>query len=365
MSAATPSPKPGILDIELYVGGRSAVPGVSKVYKLSSNESPLGPSPKALDALAEAARELVAYPEPSSRILREAVAEAFGLDASRVVCGGDGSDELLTFMANAYVRADDEVIFTEHAFSLYRIATLANSGKPVVVKETNLCADVDAMLAAVTPKTRLVYLANPNNPTGSYINEAELNRLHAGLSSETILVIDAAYAEFVTAKDYESGLSLAKMAPNVVMTRTFSKAYGLAGLRVGWLYGSAKNAEILNKIRGPFNLSMMQQKAAAAALKDQAHLRAAIDHNSKWRPWLIEEIRKIGLRADDSQTNFILIHFPMDKNAQQADDFLMARGLILRGVASYGLADCLRLSVGSEEANRKVVAALRDFMEQK
>ncbi len=282
-----------------------------------------------------------------------------------MVCGGDGSDELLSFMANAYVRAGDEVIFTEHAFSLYRIATLANSGVPVVAKEKNLRADVDAMLAAVTPKTRMVYLANPNNPTGSYINEAELRRLHAGLSPETFLVIDAAYAEFVTAPDYESGLALARTAPNVVMTRTLSKAYGLAGLRVGWLYGSKENADVLNRIRGPFNLSAMQQWGGAAAVQDKAHLAAAIAHNSKWLPWLTAEIRKLGLRADDSAANFVLIHFPNEEGAAAADAFLSARGLILRRVASYGLPDCLRLSVGSEEANHLVIAALRDFMEQK
>ncbi len=364
MSSVTPSPKPGVLDISPYVGGRSTVPGVDKPIKLSSNESPLGPSPKALEALAEAARELVSYPDGSARVLRDAIAETFSLDASRVVCGGDGSDELLTHMANAYVRPGDEVMFTEHAFSLYRIAALANSGVPVVVKEKNLRADVDAMLAAVTPRTRMVYLANPNNPTGSYINESELRRLHAGLSPDTMLVLDAAYAEFVTASDYESGLALAKSQPNVVMTRTLSKAYGLAGLRVGWLYGSKENADVLNRIRGPFNISTFQQRAAAAAIRDTAHLAKAIEHNSKWLPWLIAEIRKLGLRVDDSVANFVLIHFPREKNAVSADTFLSARGLILRSVASYGLSDCLRLSVGSEEANKLVVAALRDFMEQ-
>jgi histidinol-phosphate aminotransferase len=223
--------------------------------------------------------------------------------------------------------------------------------------------DVEAMLAAVTPKTRMVYIANPNNPTGSMLNREEMARLHAGLPKDVLLVIDAAYAEYVTAKDYEAGIELVTRNDNVVMTRTFSKLYGLAGLRLGWLYAPAAICDVLNRIRGPFNTSTLQQKVGAAAVRDRDHFWKAVAHNSKWLPWITEEIRKSGLRVDDSVANFVLIHFPKgEKNAQAADAYLMRHGVILRGVASYGLPDCLRMTVGTEEQNRRAVSLLQEFM---
>jgi histidinol-phosphate aminotransferase len=359
----TPAPKPGILDIAAYVGGRASAPGAAKVYKLSSNESPLGPSPAAVEALTAASRNLQIYPEGTARILREAIAEVFGLDPNRLIGSGDGSDALLTMLANAYLRPGDEVLFSEHAFSLYKIATLANSAVPVEVAEKGLRFDVDATLARVTPKTRMVYIANPNNPTGSYISHAEMRRLHAGLSPDTLLVIDAAYSEYVRRNDYESGIEMVSQFPNVVMTRTFSKIHGLAGLRIGWCYAPAAVCDVLNRIRGPFNVSTLQQIVGAAAIRDRAHVEKSAAHNEQWRAWLTTEIRKTGLRVDDSVANFVLIHFPKGaKDAGKADAFLMQRGLILRGVASYGLPDCLRLTVGTAEQNELVAGALRDFM---
>jgi histidinol-phosphate aminotransferase len=363
-------PKPGILEISPYVGGRASVPGVAKVHKLSSNESPLGPSPKALAALQEAIPSLSIYPEGSARLLREAIGEFFGLEPVRIVASGDGSDALLTLLANAYLRADDEVIFGEHAFLVYKIATLANSARPVIVpeKDTNsgIKLDVDALFAAVTPKTRMVYLANPNNPTGTYLNRDEMARLHAGLPKDVILVIDAAYSEYVTAKDYEAGLEMVSKFPNVVMTRTFSKLYGLAGLRIGWMYASKAMCDVINRIRGPFNTSLMQQLVGAAALKDREHFWAAVKHNSHWLPWITAEIRKTGLRVDDSMANFVLIHFPHagDKTAAKADAFLSQNGVILRAVGSYGLPNALRMTVGTEEQNRAAVSLLQQFMTQ-
>lgn len=371
-----PSPKPGILDIALYVGGRSAVPGMEKVHKLSSNESPLGPSPAAIAALSAAARDLQLYPDGSSRLLREAIAGAYGLDADRIVVGGEGSGPLLTLIANAYLQPDDEAIFSRHAFLLYEIATRANSARPVIVAEktgnSGIRIDVDAMLAAVTAKTKLVYIANPNNPTGSYLTREEMAKLHAGLPPHVLLVIDAAYGEFVDAPDYDAGLELAQSHGNVVMTRTFSKIHGLAALRLGWAYVPQAVADVLNRIRGPFPTSPLQQQAGAAAIRDGAHVARAVAHNSRWRRWLTDEIRAIGLKVDDSAANFILIHFPpgggaangenSPKGAKAADAFLIARGIILRGVGAYGLPDALRMTVGGEEANRAAVAALRDFM---
>jgi histidinol-phosphate aminotransferase len=361
----TPAPKPGILDISPYVGGRATAPGASKVHKLSSNETPLGPSPAARAAFEAAAKDLSIYPEGGATVLRRAIAAAHGLNADRIVCG-NGSDELLTLLANCYLNPGDEVLFSQHGFLIYRIATLANSAVPVVAPEKNLCTDVDAMLAAVTAKTRIVYLANPNNPTGTYLPVEEVRRLHVGLPASTLLVIDAAYAEYVRRNDYEAGIELVTQFDNVVMTRTFSKIHGLAGLRVGWAFCPAAVADVLNRVRGPFNVSVPAQAAAAAAIADRAHVEIAQAHNDKWLSWLTENIRALGLRVDDSVGNFVLIHFPKDgpHTAAKADAFLTPRGLILRGVANYGLPDCLRLTVGTEEANRLVVAALADFLRE-
>ncbi len=361
-----PTPKPGILDIAPYVGGRHQVHGVENPIKLSSNESALGASPKAVEAYREVAGSFDVYPEGSAHILRDAIAQMYGLHADRIVCG-NGSDELLTMLAGIFLHPGEEVLFSEHGFLVYKIAALANSATPVIVPEKHRKADVDGMLSHVTPKTRLVYLANPNNPTGSYLPYDEVRRLHAGLPRTTLLVIDAAYAEYVRRNDYESGIEMVSSFDNVVMTRTFSKIYGLAGLRVGWAYCPAAVADALNRVRGPFNVSVPAQRAAAAALRDRAHLDANFAHNEKWRDWLTAEIRKLGFRVDDSVGNFILIHFGKGKGrtAQDADSFLAARGLILRGVAAYGLPDALRMTIGPEGANRAVVAALAEFAARK
>lgn len=372
----TLAPKPGILDIAPYVGGRAAVPGVARVFKLSSNESPLGPSPAALAALDEARASLSLYPEGSARLLREAIGEVFDLDPARIVASGDGSDALLTMLANAYLQPGDEAIFSAHAFLVYKIATLANSARPVIVPEktTNqaIKVDVDAMLAAVTPKTRMLYIANPNNPTGSYLTRDEMARLHAGLPADVLLVIDAAYCEYVMAADYDCGLELARAHDNVVMTRTFSKIHGLAGLRIGWMYAPVAVCDVINRIRGPFNTALMQQLVGAAAIRDTDHVRRAAEHNAHWLGWVTEQIRATGLRVDDSAANFVLIHFPPGaegangtkpgKTAAQADAFLGQGGIILRSVASYGLPDCLRMTIGTEEQNRLAVSLLQKFM---
>ena len=366
-SRMIPEPRPGILDIAPYVGGRASAPAAGKVWKLSSNESPLGPGPAALEAMKTIADDTGIYPDGSAAVLREAIGETFGLDPARIVRGGEGSGPLLTMLAAAYLTPGDEVIFSEHAFLLYEIATLANSARPVIVPErtTNraIKLDVDAMLAAVTPQTRMVYIANPNNPTGSYITRDELRRLHKGLPSHVLLVIDAAYSEYVTAEDYEDGTALVSHHDNVVMTRTFSKIQGLAGLRLGWVYAPAHVCDILNRIRGPFNVSSLQARIGAAAIRDRAHLNRAVAHNRQWRAWLTDEIRKTGLRVDDSAANFVLIHFPEGaRDAKAADAFLMSRGLILRGLDSYKLPNALRLTVGPAEANQLVAVALKEFM---
>ena len=356
-----PTPKPGVLEITPYVGTR-ADPGV-RLHQLSANESAIGPSPAARDAFRAAAAEMQFYPDGGTHILREAIGEVHGLNPDRIVCG-NGSDELLTLLANAYLEPGDEVLFSAHAFLVYRIATLANSAIPVVVPEPELRVDVDALLARVTKKTRIVYIANPNNPTGTYLTGEELHRLHGELPPRVLLVIDSAYAEFVRRNDYESGIEMVSRFDNVAMTRTFSKAYGLAGLRVGWVFCPASVADVLNRVRGPYNVSVVAQAAAAAALRDHAHLEAAVAHNEIWRHWLANEIRKLGLAVDEGVANFVLIHFPKDgpHNARAADAYLLKHGVALRPVGAYGLPHCLRATVGLEDENRAAVAALAEFL---
>ncbi|MCB1487798.1 MAG: histidinol-phosphate transaminase [Bauldia sp.] len=362
-ASGRPAPRPGVLDIAAYVPGRSkAAPGV-KLHKLSSNETPLGPSPLAIEAYRGIAETLALYPDGSATELREAIAAVHGLNPDRIVCGA-GSDEILNLIAHAYIGPGDEAIYTTHGFLVYPIAIKAAGGTPVVAAETDFTADVDAILAQVTERTRVVFLANPNNPTGTYLPFDEVRRLHAGLPSQTILVIDAAYAEYVRRNDYESGIELAGSADNVVMTRTFSKIYGLAGLRIGWGYGPAHVIDALNRIRGPFNVSAPAIAAGVAAIRDRAHTETAALHNEKWLPRLTAAIEKLGLTVTPSVANFLLVHFPDEpgRTAADADTFLVARGVVVRQVGSYGLPNALRMTIGSDEANEATLAALGDFM---
>jgi histidinol-phosphate aminotransferase len=363
MSPQRPHPRPGVLDIQPYVPGKSAAPGVARVFKLSSNETPLGPSPKAIAAYREVAAHLADYPDGSATPLRVAIGRAFGLDPDRIVCGA-GSDDLLNLLADAYLSDGDEAIHTTHGFLVYPIATLGSGAKPVMAAEKNYTADVDAILAGVSTRTKIVFLANPNNPTGTYLPFDEVKRLHRALPAQVLLVLDAAYAEYVRRNDYESGIELVATSENVVMCRTFSKIYGLAGLRLGWLYGPAHVVDAINRIRGPFNVNSAAMAAGAAAIADTAHVEAARAHNERWLAWLTAEIGKLGLTVTPSVANFVLIHFPTTpgRAAAEADAFLTRRGLILRQVKAYHLPHCLRMTVGSEEANRLVVAALAEFM---
>jgi len=363
MTLMNPQPRPGVLEIEPYMPGKSRAPGVAKLFKLSSNETPLGPSPRAIAAYQSVATHLQDYPDGSASELREAIGRAFGLDPDRIVCGA-GSDDLLNLLARAYLADGDEAIHTAHAFLVYPIATLGTGARPVAAAETDYTADVDAILAAVTKKTKIVFLANPNNPTGTYISFDEVKRLHRGLPPHALLVIDAAYAEYVRRNDYESGIELVATSDNVVMTRTFSKIHGLAAVRLGWMFGPAPIVAAINRIRGPFNVSGPAIAAGIAAIEDVEHQERAREHNTRWLTWLSQEIGKLGLTVTPSVANFLLIHFPQTRGrtAKEADAFLTARGLILRQVGAYKLPNALRLSVGSEEANRLVVAALKEFL---
>jgi histidinol-phosphate aminotransferase len=363
MSKTAPVPKPGILEIDAYIPGESSVPGGVKPIKLSSNETPLGPSPKALAAYNAAGAELDRYPDGAATALRDAVAKLYGLNPQRIVCG-NGSDELIGMLAHAYIGPGDEAVYSAHGFLMYKIATLANGGKPVPVPEKSYTADVDAILSRVTPKTKVVFLANPNNPTGTYLPNDEVRRLHKGLPGNVLLVIDAAYSEYVRRNDYEAGLELVATTDNTVMTRTFSKIYGLAALRLGWAYCPAAISDVLNRVRGPFNVNAPAIAAGVAALADRAHVETAVAHNDKWLPWVTAEVQKLGLEVTPSVGNFVLIHFGTHKgkDAAAADAFLKSRGIIMRRVGAYGLPNCLRMTIGTEDDNRKVVAALASFL---
>src|SRR5581483_8824669 len=290
MTATRPQPRPGVLDIAPYIPGKSSAPGVAKVFKLSSNETPLGPSAHALAAYRKAGEHLEDYPDGSASALREAIGEAFGLDPDRIVCGA-GSDDLLNLLARAYLKDGDEAIHATHGFLVYPIATLAAGATPVVAPETDYTVNVDHILAAVSPRTKVVFIANPNNPTGTYIPFDEVKRLHRGLPPHVLLVLDAAYAEYV------------------VMCRTFSKIYGLAALRLGWMYGPAHVVDAVNRVRGPFNVNGPAIAAGVAAIRDTAHVERARAHNTQWLLWLTEEIGKLGLKVTPSVANFVLIHF--------------------------------------------------------
>jgi len=357
-----PAPRPGILDIAPYIGGEATVSGVARVIRLASNESALGPSPRAVEAYRAAAGDIYRYPDGASIALRQALARRYGLDAQRIVCG-TGSDELIGLLARCYAGPGDEVLYSRHGFLMYPIAAKAAGATPIAVPERNLTADVDGFLERVTPRTRLVFLANPNNPTGTFLSRQELVRLHRGLPSSTLLVIDSAYAEFVTRNDYEPGIELVEAAQNVAMLRTFSKIYALAGLRIGWGYFGAPVAGVLNRVRGVFNINLPAQAAAVAALEDVTALDRAREHNDIWRPWLERELAALGLAANPGVANFVLVRLPaVPKNSDAAFAFLKSRGILTRQLGAYGLPEHLRITIGTEEEMRAVVAAIADFL---
>ena len=303
-----PKPQPGILEISPYVPGKSSAPGNVKVHKLSSNESPLGPSPAAVAAYQELADEVHLYPDGSATALRDAIAGRYGLNADNIVCGA-GSDELLQLLTRAYLGVGDEAVYTQYGFLVYPIAIRASGATPVIAPEIEHTANIDQIIGCLTERTRMVFLANPNNPTGTYVPIEEVRRLHAAMPEDCLLVLDAAYAEYVRRNDYEAGIEMVATASNVVMTRTFSKAYGLAGLRLGWAYCPSAIADVLNRIRGPFNVTLPAIACGVRAIEDTSHLQKAVDHNDEWLPWLERELKALGLPVTPSVGNFLLVHF--------------------------------------------------------
>lgn len=356
-----PVPKPWILDIAPYVPGRSTTDGGGKAAKLSSNENPLG-TPEAAKAAFDAARgDLERYPDAGATALREAIGAKYGLDPARVIYG-TGSDEVLHLAAGAFAGPGDEVIYVRYGFAVYDIAARRVGAVPVVAPDRDYATDVDAILAAVTERTRVVFVANPNNPTGTYTSRAEIARLHAGLPSDVLLVLDHAYAEYLTEAEDDGGLELAKTAPNVLVTRTFSKIFGLAAERIGWGYASPAIIDAMHRIRAPFNVTTAGQHAAIAALGADDFVEASRSHNGTWREWLADEVAQLGnagLRAVPSKANFLLVLFEGEVSAETAYKALMERGYIVRWLPGQGLPHGLRITIGTEEDVRGVAAALR------
>jgi histidinol-phosphate aminotransferase len=364
-SVSAPAPRPGILEIDPYVGGESkavANRALGRPIRLASNEGPFGPSPAATAAYAALGGEIHRYPDGSAHALRTAIGEAFGLDPALITCGA-GSDELIALLTKAYAGPGDEVLYSRHGFMMYPISARAAGATPVTAPETNLRTDVDALLAAVTPRTKIVFVANPNNPTGALLPAEEIARLHAGLPPSVVLALDSAYAEYVEEPGYDAGERLVATASNVVMLRTFSKLYAMAGLRLGWAYGAPGIIDTLNRVRGPFNVGAAAQAAGVAALGDRAFVKRSLEHNRTWRDWTARALAALGLTVYARQANaptagnFLLVGFAPGA-AEAARLFLRDEGILVRQMGGYGLPDCLRITIGTEEEMREVVDAL-------
>lgn len=359
---AGPIPQPGILEISPYVGGESKVPGIDSPARLASNENPLGPSPLAVAAYAKAAAELHRYPDGGATALREAIGAHNGLDPARIVCG-TGSDELFALLAGSYAGEGDEVLYSAHGFLAYPIVARSAGATPVTAPEKNLKSDIDALIAAITPRTRIIFLANPNNPTGSYLTIGEMERLLSALPSNVLLVLDAAYAEYVDREDYTAGHHWVDEHPNVVVTHTFSKIFALGSARLGWAYCPPAIADVLNRVRQPFNVNAPAMAAGMAALADGEHFAISKAHNDRWRPWLEEKLTKLGFTVHPSVANFLLVSFK-PYEAEDVRLFVKSKGVLIRQMHSYGLPDCLRITIGTEDELKQLVAAVEAFLFQ-
>jgi histidinol-phosphate aminotransferase len=360
-----PAPKPWILDIAPYVPGRSTADDGRKVIKLSANENPLGTSANARAAFAMHSGDLERYPDAGAAALREAIAAQHDLDPARIIYG-TGSDEILHLVAGAYAGPGDEVIQVRYGFAVYEIATRRVGATLVTAPDKDYATDVDAILSCVTDRTTLMFLANPNNPTGTFATRAEIARLHAGLPAHVMLVIDQAYAEYLGDDEDDHALELARSQPNVMVTRTFSKIYGLAAERIGWGYGSPQAIDAMHRIRAPFNVTIAGQAAAIAAVGDQDFVDASREHNAQWRTWFEGEIASLGnagLRSVPSQCNFVLILFEGKVSAEYAYKGLIDAGYMTRWLPGQGLPNALRITIGTEEETRGVAAALRSIVE--
>ena len=356
-----PAPRPEILTIAAYVAGDSQTPGANRVIKLSSNEGAFGPPVSAQAAFRQVAAEIHRYPDGDSTALRKAIGQRFGLDPARIVCG-TGSDELIQHLCHIYGGPGTEIVMSQYGFTMYEISGTYAGSRVLKAPEVNLTTHVDSILALATENTRLVFVANPNNPTGSLLPQAEMVRLREGLPETTLLVLDAAYAEYVTAPGYDPGVALVDAGENTVMLRTFSKVFGMGGMRVGWCYGPLAVIDVINRVRGVFNVNIAAQAAAVAALSESGWVERSVAHNTEWRARLATALQAAGITVWPSQGNFLLADFATPRKAKGADAFLRGRGIIVRCMAGYGLPHCLRITVGTAEECTMVADTLATFM---
>ncbi len=360
-----PTPKPYISAIHAYTPGKAKADDGRALIKLSANENPLGCSPHASEALAAERDTIARYPDPASNALREALAATYGLDSAQIVCG-TGSDELLNLIATGYAGLGDEIIHVNYGFVVYDIATRKVGAEVIMAPDKDYGTDVDALLGLVTPKTRVVYVANPNNPTGTLMSTGQIERLHARLPADCVFVLDQAYGEYLD-DDGPGAFDLARKHDNVLITRTFSKIYGLAAERIGWAYGAPMLIDTLNRIRGPFNVTTAGQAAAIAALADREFVRASRAHNTQWRDWMIKQVAALsnhGLRAIPSAANFVLVLFEGNCTAEMANRELMEAGYVVRHLPGQGLGHALRITIGTEAENIGFMAALRMILDR-
>jgi len=347
-----------LLEIDNYKPGKAKI-GSDKAIKLSSNENALGSSPKAIAAYSNHSPEVLRYADGACSALRQAIGAKNNIDPEKIVCGA-GSDEILAFLTAAFAGIGDEIIYSEHGFLMYPISAKRVGAKAIKVKEKNLKTDIDAILNAITPKTKIIFIANPNNPTGSYLNSSEIDKLIKGTPKNVLIILDHAYEEFADVSDYPNAIELVKANENVVLTRTFSKIYGLPSLRIGWSYSSNYIAEVLNKVRGPFNVGGPAQVAAIAALSDEEFFTLSKNHNKKWLEIFFDQLSSLShIKAHPSIANFILLDFGNIEACQKMNQKLLDHGFILREMGSYGLANCLRMTIGTEEENLQVLEILK------
>ncbi len=358
---AFPQPRPTILSIEPYVGGESKIDGVNRIIKLSSNEGAFGVPPGAVAAMQRVAPEMFRYPDGSAAALRNALGKRFDLNPAKIVCGC-GSDELIGHLILSYGGEGTELVMSAHGFVMYEIYGKYAGCHVIKVPEKNLTADIDAMLAAVGPRTKLVCLVNPNNPTGTLLPKSEVARLRRGLRDDILLILDAAYAEYVSNTAYDAGVEMVDAGTNTVMTRTFSKVFGLGGVRLGWCYAPPAVTDILNRVRSPFNVNASAMAAGIGALEEAGWVEMSVAHNAEWRERLSTGLRELGLVVYPSEANFILVDFTTAERAKAADAALRSRGLIVRGVGSYSLPTCLRMTIGTAEECTLLLEAVKAFI---
>ena len=355
-------PKAKNLNAEKYVAGLSLFKQKFAKIKLSANESALGPSPKAVKEYIKVSKNFKRYPDSDGTFLRKVIAKKFKLDQNKIILG-NGSDQIFELICKAFLNKNDEVVVPQYSFIIYRIYSKLNSAKVVYAKENNFTSSVVNILSCITKKTKIVFIANPNNPTGTYVNKKEILRLRKKLRSDILLVVDDAYFEYMNFKDYECGLKLFSKTRNVVVTRTFSKIYGLAGLRVGWGYASKNIIDSLYTIKPPFNVSRPALFAASVAIKDTAWLNKEISHIKKWSKKFYNIFKELNIHTNRSSVNFALINFNRVKKTSKQVFYALAKtGILLRQMDVYSIKNSLRVTIGSNKENLKLISELKKIL---